>query len=154
MWRSLLFVPTLEERFVAKAGTRGADALVLDLEASIAPDRKDEARKALPQAVNKLSADLPVTVRINPLWMAAIKDLEASVLPGVEAIHIAQCESAEQVRAIDRVVSDLEAQRSRLKKCLFLLSVLILKNIFYFIKEFVSQLCIHSYFCHFRPFYI
>ena len=112
MWRSLLFVPTLEERFVAKAGTRGADALVLDLEASIAPDRKDEARKALPEAVNKLSADLPVTVRINPLWMAAIKDLEASVLPGVEAIHIAQCESAEQVRVIDRVVSDLEAQRS------------------------------------------
>jgi citrate lyase subunit beta/citryl-CoA lyase len=90
MWRSLLFVPTLEERFVAKAGSRGADALVLDLEASIAPDRKDEARKALPEAVNKLSADLPVTVRINPLWMAAIKDLEASVLPGVEAIHIAQ----------------------------------------------------------------
>ena len=31
-WRSLLFVPVLSERFLAKAHMRGADALILDLE--------------------------------------------------------------------------------------------------------------------------
>ncbi|MEM9783559.1 MAG: aldolase/citrate lyase family protein, partial [Pseudomonadota bacterium] len=50
-WRSLLFVPVLEERFVAKAAERGADAVVLDLEASIDPARKGEARAALAGAV-------------------------------------------------------------------------------------------------------
>ena len=43
-WRSLLFVPVLMERFLAKAHTRGADALILDLEDSIIPANKDAAR--------------------------------------------------------------------------------------------------------------
>lgn len=112
MWRSLLFVPTLEERFIAKAATRGADAVVLDLEASVAQTRKEEARKALPSVVDRLSPDVPVAVRINPLWMAAVNDLDACVIPGVDAVHIAQCKSAEHVRAIDGILTDLEARRS------------------------------------------
>ncbi len=111
MWRSLLFVPVLEDRFVAKAAHRGADAIVLDLEASIAAARKDEARAALPAVVARLAPDVPVTVRINPLWMAAVKDLQACVIPGVQAIHLALCENAEHVRAIDGLVSDLERER-------------------------------------------
>jgi len=111
MWRSLLFVPTLEERFVAKAAIRGADAIILDLEASIAATRKEEARQALPGAVARLASDVAVTVRINPLWFPAIRDLEACVIAGVQAIHIAQCDSAEHVRAVDAFVSELEAQR-------------------------------------------
>ncbi len=31
-WRSLLFIPVLEDRFVDKALQRGADAIILDLE--------------------------------------------------------------------------------------------------------------------------
>ena len=87
MWRSLLFVPVLEERFVAKATSRGADAVVLDLEASIAMSRKEEARAALGEAVERLSPEIDVTVRINPMWLAAIRDLEACVVPGVSAVR-------------------------------------------------------------------
>lgn len=108
MWRSLLFIPTLEERFLAKAATRGADSIVLDLEASIASERKDEARSALPSATDQLASALPVTVRINPHWIDAIRDLEASIIPGVTAVHMAQCESVEHVKAIDGIMSDLE----------------------------------------------
>jgi citrate lyase subunit beta / citryl-CoA lyase len=39
-WRSLLFVPVTSERFLAKAHTRGADAIILDLEDSILPAHK------------------------------------------------------------------------------------------------------------------
>ncbi|WP_431267618.1 aldolase/citrate lyase family protein [Dankookia sp. P2] len=49
-WRSLLFVPVTAERFVAKAHTRGADVIILDLEDSIPPPEKDAARAALPAA--------------------------------------------------------------------------------------------------------
>lgn len=108
MWRSSLFIPTLEERFVAKAATRGADAIILDLEASIPADRKDEARKALPEAVDQLAQDVTVTVRINPLWLDAIRDLEACVIPGVEAIHMALCANPAHVWAVDGILSELE----------------------------------------------
>ena len=111
MWRSFLFVPTLEERFVAKAASRGADAIILDLEASIAPERKDEAREALPKAVERLASEVDVTVRINPLWMPAILDLEACVIPGVSAVHMALCENAEHVRAVDAIIREMEEVR-------------------------------------------
>lgn len=111
MWRSLLFIPTLAERFVEKAATRGADAIILDLEASIAAERKSEARLALPKAVENLTTDVSVTVRINPLWLDAIRDLEACVLPGVQAVHMALCENVAHVQAVDGIISELEEQR-------------------------------------------
>lgn len=111
MWRSSLFIPTLEERFVTKAATRGADAIILDLEASVAAERKDEARKALPKAVDQLAKDVAVTVRINPLWLDAIRDLEACVIPSVKAVHLALCESVAHVQAIDGILSELEQAR-------------------------------------------
>ncbi|MEO1459125.1 MAG: hypothetical protein AAFV49_16410 [Pseudomonadota bacterium] len=46
MRRSILLVPVPEERFLARAAERGADAVVPDLEARIAAERKAEARAA------------------------------------------------------------------------------------------------------------
>ena len=111
MWRSLLFIPVLEERFVARAADRGADAVILDLEASIADTRKTEARAALPAVVARLAPKTEVTVRINPLWLEAIRDLEACTVEGVTTLHLALCEGAEQVSAIDSILSELEAER-------------------------------------------
>ena len=65
MWRSLLFIPVLEDRFIAKAAERGADAIILDLEAGVADDRKVEAREVLESVVARLSPEVTTTVRIN-----------------------------------------------------------------------------------------
>lgn len=112
MWRSILFMPVLEERFIAKAHTRGADAIALDLEASIVADRKDEAREALPSAITQLKGQgLDVVVRINMLWRPALKDLEFAVREGLNAIAIPSCQSAEQVTAIDNCIGELEVER-------------------------------------------
>ncbi|HEV7547547.1 MAG TPA: aldolase/citrate lyase family protein, partial [Reyranella sp.] len=54
-WRSLLFVPVTAERFVSKAHTRGADAIILDLEDSILPTHKAEARAAVAAAVPRVA---------------------------------------------------------------------------------------------------
>jgi len=124
MWKSLLFVPVLEDRFVKSAPSRGASAVVLDLEASIAQDRKAEARNALAHAVKQLSPDVDVTVRINPLWLDAIRDLEASVIAGVSALHLARCTSAGDVAAIDNVVGELEVERGLAKGSIRLVAML------------------------------
>lgn len=48
MIRSLLYVPASSERFVAKAHERGADAIILDLEDSVAscPRKRKRARNS------------------------------------------------------------------------------------------------------------
>ena len=45
--RSYLFVPATRPEMLAKAGERGADAIIVDLEDAVAPSRKAEARRAL-----------------------------------------------------------------------------------------------------------
>ena len=44
VWRSLLFVPVTQRRFVDGAARRGADAIILDLEDSVAASEKERAR--------------------------------------------------------------------------------------------------------------
>src|SRR5437660_278746 len=50
VWRSMLFVPVTQRRFVEGAARRGADAIILDLEDSVAASEKERARTLLPEA--------------------------------------------------------------------------------------------------------
>ena len=82
MNRSFLFVPADSERKLEKAGSVGADALILDLEDAVAADARPAARKL---AVEYLQDAKDVWVRINPIDTDdAQADLEA-VLPGAPA---------------------------------------------------------------------
>jgi citrate lyase beta subunit len=45
VWRSLAFVPATSKRFVDCASRRGADAIILDLEDSVAPSEKARAQE-------------------------------------------------------------------------------------------------------------
>jgi len=110
-WRSLLYVPVTRRRFVEKALTVGADAIQLDLEDSIAPSEKDEARRLLPEAVDRLAAaGADVVVRINRPWRLAVRDLEAAVRPGVCALALPKVPGAEHVAACAEIVAELEAE--------------------------------------------
>lgn len=113
LWRSLLYVPANADRFVAKAGERGADVVILDVEDSIPPDRKEEARAALPGSIVTVAkaGTVEVMVRINRPWRLAIADLEAAVIPGLDALCLPKVDSADHIRAIDEVVGELEAER-------------------------------------------
>jgi citrate lyase subunit beta / citryl-CoA lyase len=113
VWRSGLFVPVNVERFIAKASSRGADVLQLDLEDSIAPGDKEDARKALPRAVERLSKEgkADLLVRINQPLELAVRDLEAAVLPGVAGIMVTKAEGPDHLRLLDELVSRLEEKR-------------------------------------------
>ena len=114
-WRSLLFVPVLAERFVAKAHTRGADALILDLEDSIVPANKAAARAAVAAAVPRVAQGGPegrgadVVVRINRPLDLAVPDIAAAVMPGVAALMLPKVMGPEHVRLLAELVSDREA---------------------------------------------
>jgi citrate lyase subunit beta / citryl-CoA lyase len=108
--RSKLFVPVNREKFVEKAWARGADAIILDLEDAVAPADKAAARKMVKDVipiVNKGGAE--IQVRINREFEG--EDLEAIVIPGMHIVMIPKCESAEEIRHIDRMVTRLEEER-------------------------------------------
>ena len=87
MSRSILFVPGDSLRKFDRAATGDSDALVLDLEDSVAPDAKPAARVAVREMLRKGAGAKPLWVRVNPLdtpWTAedlgAVAAVDAVVL--------------------------------------------------------------------------
>ena len=110
-WRSLMFVPVLAERFVAKAHTRGADAIILDLEDSIIPANKAAAREAIAAAVPRVSqAGADVVVRINRPLELVVPDIAAAVMPGVSALMLPKVMGPEHVRLLAELVTARETE--------------------------------------------
>lgn len=64
--RSLLFVPADRPERFAKAAASGADAIIIDLEDSVAPDRKFIGRDAVAEWLCGDRARVPAFVRVNP----------------------------------------------------------------------------------------
>ena len=64
--RSLLFVPGVSEKMILKARDTDADALILDLEDAVSPDRKVEARHTVMRLLGEAEFGAkPVFVRVN-----------------------------------------------------------------------------------------
>ncbi len=112
LWRSLLFVPVTNPRFVEGAPRRGADAIILDLEDSVALSEKARARSLVPDAAAKVAeGGADVVVRINRPLRMAVRDIEAVIGPRVAALLLPKTESAEHVRFIAEIVEEVEAER-------------------------------------------
>ncbi len=112
IWRSMLFVPAHMERFVARAHERGADACILDLEDSVPPPQKAAARGTLPAAIPQASrAGAAVLVRVNQPWEMLCEDLEAAVLPAVQALVLPKVNDPAVVREIAARLDRLESAR-------------------------------------------
>ena len=103
--RSLLFVPGHQGARFDKACQSGADAIVLDLEDAVPPDRKEEARAQVAQWLaerERSEGTGPlVVVRINGVdtpWHAA--DLALCGHDGVDALMLPKAEDADVLRTI------------------------------------------------------
>jgi citrate lyase beta subunit len=106
-----LFVPGNREDLLAKAPGYGADALVLDLEDSVPVKEKDRARSLVRAFIAEHQSTLNY-VRVNAIHTGMLEaDLEAIVVDGLSTIRLAKTESADTVRAVDSMLSVLEARR-------------------------------------------
>jgi citrate lyase subunit beta/citryl-CoA lyase len=72
--RSLLFVPGDRPDRMRKAVTSGADAVILDLEDSVVPERKAWARKDVVAFLAGTGREVPLFVRINALGSPFLRD--------------------------------------------------------------------------------
>ena len=108
-WRSMLFVPAASPQRWAKAHTRGADAIIVDLEDSTEADAKAAARVQATEAVKHLAANgATVTVRVNNDPALLADDLEAVVMPGLRAIVMPKVETAATLDDLSALLDALE----------------------------------------------
>ncbi len=108
MSRSFLFVPADSDRKLAKAREAGADALILDLEDSVAADARPAARK---NAAGFLAegADCDIWVRINPLDTSdALDDLRLTVPAGPTGIVLPKPERARDANQLAKLLEVME----------------------------------------------
>ena len=108
--RSLLFVPGDSERKFARARDCGADALILDLEDSVAPPQKAAARALVASLVDaNPDRGFRLFVRINALDTGlALEDLAAVVRPGLDGLLIPKANAAADLESVAARLDALE----------------------------------------------
>jgi citrate lyase subunit beta/citryl-CoA lyase len=106
--RSVLYMPGANQRALDKAASLPVDALILDLEDSVAPDAKADARERVAAAAASGAYGYrEVTIRVNAPgtpWHA--DDLRAAAQAGPDAVVVPKVDSPDTVR---RIVAALEA---------------------------------------------
>jgi citrate lyase subunit beta / citryl-CoA lyase len=111
MNRSFLFAPANVPRRVEKALTLDADAVILDLEDSVAPADKPGARKSVADALRG-PRKVRGYVRINaPSTPFCFRDLVETLHGKVDGVVVPKIESAADLHAIDWLMANLEREQ-------------------------------------------
>ena len=109
--RSVLYLPGDNERALEKARTLPADAIIIDLEDSVAPANKEKARNQATAAVHEAGfGSREVVLRVNPIetpWGMA--DLHAAIAAGPDAILIPKVSTPGDITGTAKVVKAAEA---------------------------------------------
>jgi citrate lyase subunit beta/citryl-CoA lyase len=109
--RSLLFVPGDSERKIAKGLASAADALILDLEDSVSPDRRPAARRLVYATLSANKGDKKLFVRINAFDTPDfLPDLVAIISGGPFGVMLPKCPNAQQVLRLADMLTALEAR--------------------------------------------
>jgi citrate lyase subunit beta / citryl-CoA lyase len=110
--RSFLYVPANREKFLEKAIGLPSDAFIFDLEDSVPPAEKANARAGVREYAPKIAGGR-VWVRVNGLETGlADADLEAVVdVAGLAGFFLPKVETADEVRRWDAMIGALERER-------------------------------------------
>ncbi|MBT2305237.1 HpcH/HpaI aldolase/citrate lyase family protein [Variovorax paradoxus] len=124
--RSFLFVPGNKAAWIDKAAGSGADALILDLEDSVPPAEKSQAREIVRSKLDGLAARKQRTwVRINRSpHLYDFEDLLAVVGRHVEGIVLSKPGGPEDIETASSLVAEVEHRKGLPLGCTLLLPIL------------------------------
>jgi malyl-CoA/(S)-citramalyl-CoA lyase len=122
--RCQLFGPGSNTKLFAKMAASAADVINLDLEDSVAPSDKDQARANVIEAIGNVDWGTKIlSVRINgldtPYWYRDVVDLLEQSSDRLDQIMIPKVGCAEDVYAVDALVTAIESAKGRSKKIAF-----------------------------------
>ncbi len=107
--RSRLYLPGNDPKLAINSGIHGADAIILDLEDSVAPSEKDAARILVRNTLRELDfMGAERMVRINQGDMGFI-DLDAIIPHMPNLLLVPKVEDAEHVRLVHTRIEELRA---------------------------------------------
>jgi citrate lyase subunit beta / citryl-CoA lyase len=108
-WTTLLFVPADKPEMLAKAQSRKAEAIIIDLEDAIAVAAKEAARAILAHELERgaLVGPSAICVRINPLDQGGIEDLEALSRRSIDAIITPKADSQSGVSQVREAIDSI-----------------------------------------------
>lgn len=110
---SRLYLPGNNPGMFLNAGLHSPDGIILDLEDSVAPDRKDEARILVRNALRAVDFyGAERMVRINQ-GQRGLEDIEVVIPHNVHLVLIPKCEDAETVRTIDSKIRDIKLKEGQ-----------------------------------------
>lgn len=109
--RTLLFSPGSKQKVIDKALSSSADAVILDLEDSVAGAEKDLARQLIREAIVARGAGTPeLWVRVNGTASGRVAgDLDAVVVSGLAGIMFPKAESGKEIKGLDAMIGRREA---------------------------------------------
>ena len=108
--RSFLFVPGDSQRKFENAKKTAADALILDLEDSIAPDEKVGARRTVREMLDARNPNQKIYIRVNALDTGMTLGDLAAVMPGrPDGIVLPKCAGAADVNRLSLYLDAFEA---------------------------------------------
>lgn len=110
-YRSVLFVPADRTDRVLSAPSRGADAIVADLEDAVAPDSKAGARTSLAELLAAGRVEGRVLVRVNAAGTSYIADDVAALAPAFGALEalVLPMSSPDGVAELHRLLTEHDA---------------------------------------------
>lgn len=119
--RSELAVPGSNVKFIEKAPTSSADVIFFDLEDSVAPDQKPQARKNIIDALNSLDfGKKTISIRINgldtPYMYRDVVDVVEQAGHKLDLIMIPKCGTAADIYAVDMLVTQIEQAKGIRKR--------------------------------------
>jgi citrate lyase subunit beta/citryl-CoA lyase len=107
--RAILFVPGNDQRKLEKAGSAGADLVVVDLEDAVAEAEKTRARATTSQAVGRISRAAAVAVRVNGLETGRLgADISAVAQEGLSAIVVPKVQAPDSLVAADEALATVK----------------------------------------------
>jgi citrate lyase subunit beta / citryl-CoA lyase len=105
---SRLYLPGNSPGLMINAGLHSADGIILDLEDSVAPEKKDEARILVRNALRQIDfCGAERMVRINQ-GQKGLEDLHFVIPHNVNLILLPKCENASSVRQVEAEISSIK----------------------------------------------
>ena len=122
--RCQLFGPGSRTQLFEKMAGSAADVINLDLEDSVAPDDKEQARRNVIQAIGDVDwGNKTLSVRINgldtPFWYRDVVDLLEQASDRLDSIMIPKVGNAADIYAVDALVTAVERAKGRTKHIAF-----------------------------------
>jgi citrate lyase subunit beta / citryl-CoA lyase len=120
---SRLYLPGNTPGLMINAGLHSADGIILDLEDSVAPEKKDEARILVRNALRQINFyGAEKMVRINQ-GRRGLDDLHFVIPHNVNLILVPKCESTDFILQVDKEISEIK-KRFNLKEHVFLMPII------------------------------